>query len=154
MLSRRGGEVAQTLNSCRSKLAPLQIDTDKGFVRFEGRWRTVSNSGSETAGIPRLNTAEGLCIRATMSCSENIAKLYNPSEWPGRPNGFLRVANTEFKVIEWSPARVVARYEAPVADIELRISLMDHSVERSFRETKARGSESANSKIARHWVLE
>jgi hypothetical protein len=61
----------------------LQIDMDKQFVRFEGRWRTVSTTGSGFGGIPGLNTTEGLCIRATMTCSESTAKLYEPNEWPG-----------------------------------------------------------------------
>jgi hypothetical protein len=41
-----------------------------------------------------------------------------------------------------------------VADLELRLSLSDLSVERSFRETKARGDDTADPKNAGHWVLE
>jgi hypothetical protein len=130
-----------------------KVDTvGRSYVTFEGRWRTISESGSRS--IPRLNTAVGYCEKATMTCNENIAKLYSKDEWPGHPNGFLRVAGTDFKVIEWSKDRIIARYEAPVADLELRISLSDGSAERSFRETKARGSDTADPKIAGHWVLE
>ena len=62
----------------------------------------------------------------------------------GQPKGFLRLASTDFKFIEWSSARIIARDEAHVADIELRISLSDRAAERSFRETKARASETAD----------
>jgi hypothetical protein len=139
-------------NNVESPNRRVDVVIPHRLVTFEGRWRTVSQTGSTS--IPRLNTATGHCEKATMTCSESIAKLYGKNEWPGRSNGFLRVANTDFRVIEWSKDRVVARYEAPVADIEIRISLSDGSAERSFRETKARGSETADSKIAGHWVLE
>ena len=129
----------------------LRVTVDDSFLTFEGRWRTVSDTG---ARIPRLNTAEGLCVKPTMTCTENIAKLYGENEWPGQPRGILKVASTYFKIIEWSNARIVARYDAPVADIELRISLADTAAERSFRETKARGSQTADSKNAGHWILE
>jgi len=133
--------------------SPLRkVNVEDSYVTFEGRWRSIAQTGS--IKLPRLNTVSGICDRETRTCQENIARLYGKGEWLANSPGYLSVTNLEFRVIEWSSARIVARYEAPVADFELRVSLPDRSVERSFRETKARGSETADSKIAGHWVLE
>jgi len=89
-----------------------------------------------------------------MTCTETIALLFGPDD--KTPDGVSRLflQTNDYKVIEWSSTTIVARENAPVADIELRISLADRSAERSSRETKARGSETANPGISRHWVLE
>jgi hypothetical protein len=133
--------------------SPLRkVNVDDRFVTFEGRWLTISQTGSTK--IPKLNTISGICIRQNKTCEERLANLFGKGEWSANGPGYLSVTTTEFQIIEWSSDRIVARYEAPVADVELRISLADRSVERSFRETKARGSDTADPKIAVHWVLE
>jgi hypothetical protein len=117
--------------------SPLHtVNVETGYVTFEVRWRAISQTGS--IRMPKLNTVSGICVRETRTCQENIARLYEKGEWSENGAGYLSVTTLEFRVIEWSSARIVARYEAPVADFEIRISLSDRSVERSFRETKAR----------------
>jgi hypothetical protein len=37
--------------------------------------------------------------------------------------GYLLVTALEFRVIEWSSARIAARYEVPFAEFEIRIFL-------------------------------
>ena len=49
---------------------------------------------------------------------------------------------------------IIAKWDAPVADVELKISLKDRFAERSYRETKARGDETSNPEIYGKWVLE
>ena len=133
--------------------SPLRkVNVEANYVTFEGRWRAIARTGSTR--MPRLNTISGICVRETRTCQENIARLYEKGEWSANGPGYLSVSSLEFRVIEWSSANIVARYEAPVADFEIRISLSDRSVERSFRETRARGSDTADPKITWHWVLE
>jgi hypothetical protein len=87
-----------------------------------------------------------------MACEENIAVLATPQDTP--PGNTLYVLSTQYKIISWSNDIINARYEAPVAEFELKISVRDEFAERTFRETKARGSETANPNIYAHWVLE
>jgi hypothetical protein len=131
---------------------PRAVNVEQGYVTFEGRWRVIADRVG--VHMPKLNTISGVCRRNTKTCEESVAKLFRKSEWLRDRPGYLIVTTTEFEIVEWSSARIVARYEAPVADLELRLSLSDLSVERSFRETKARGSDTADPKNAGHWVLE
>lgn len=137
----------------RSPSKRIYVDEQTGsYVSFEGRWRATSQPGF--AVISGVNTTSGNCTKKTMTCSEIIALLFSTAD--KTPDGVSRLflQTNDYKIIEWSLTRIVAREEAPVADIELRISLVDGSAERNSRETKARGSETANPNISRHWILE
>lgn len=137
----------------RSPSKRVDIRDQSGFhVTLEGRWRATTQPGF--AVIPRVNTTSGSCSKKSMTCTEMIALLFRPED--KTPDGvrLLFLQTNNYEVIEWSSTTILAREKAPVADVELRISLGDRSAERSSRETKARGSETADPNISRHWVLE
>ena len=120
------------------------------LVIVEGRWKQTASSGSKT--LARINSAYVICNKLSMTCEENTAVLETPQEDP--PTNLLYIINITYKISEWSEDIIKARHEAPVADFDLRISVRDKFAERSFRETKARGSETANPNVFGHWVLE
>lgn len=128
------------------------VDETGQYVIFEGRWRILSETGSTK--IPKINTVKCICFRQTMTCNEITSKLFLPHDKNPHIRNILYHDTFDFKIIEWTPKLIHAKREAPVADIELRISLSDKSVEKSFRETKARGSETADANIQGHWVLD
>jgi hypothetical protein len=59
-----------------------------------------------------------------------------------------------YQIIDWTNDIINAKREAPVADIQITISLKDNFAEKSFRETKARGSDTANPNVYGKWILE
>jgi len=89
-----------------------------------------------------------------MTCLEKTAVLATPEDSPILKEKFLYILDVNYRIINWSDDIINAKYEALVADFEIRISLRDKFAERSFRETKARGSETANSNVYEHWILE
>lgn len=120
------------------------------LVIVEGRWKQTASSGSNL--LARINSAYVTCNKLSMTCEENIAVLAAPQDTP--PANLLYIVSTKYKINSWSDDIIKARYEALVADFDLRISVRDKFAERSFRETKARGSETANPNVFGHWVLE
>jgi hypothetical protein len=124
----------------------------KEYVSFEGRWKAISQQKIEM--LPSINTVVGYCNKNTLTCSETIALYYRPDDRTPSGVPYLYLQSHEFRVVEWTSMRITAREEAPVADIEIRISLADNSIERSAKETTARGSAAADPNILRHWILE
>jgi len=120
------------------------------LVIVEGRWKKSASSTSNL--LARINTAYITCNKHSMTCEENTAVLSTPQD--ALPANLLYIVNVNYKIISWSDGIIKAKYEAPVADFDLRISLLDKFAERSFRETEARGSETANPNVFGHWVLE
>jgi hypothetical protein len=55
--------------------------------------------------------------------------------------------------LEWSATGIVARAEPGAADIDLRISFVDQHIERTSRETAARGATGVDTSHVEHWVL-
>jgi hypothetical protein len=80
--------------------------------------------------------------------------VITPREQPRFEKPQLMIVQTTYKIIHWSNDTISALYEAPVADVQLKISLGDKFVERHSRETKARGSKGADSKIYHALILE
>jgi len=137
----------------RSPAKRIILDKEtKGYVGFEGRWKAISQQKTEM--LPPINTAIGHCSKKTFTCSETIAMYYRPNDRTPSGDPYLYLQTHDYRIVEWTPTRITAREEAPVADIEIRISLADNSIERSAKETTARGSMSANPNITRHWILE
>jgi len=60
----------------------------------------------------------------------------------------------EFRVLEWPQNSIVARAQPRAADVDLRISLVDKTAERTSRETAARGAKGANPTGVHLWRLE
>jgi hypothetical protein len=124
----------------------------KSMVSFEGRWKAISQQKIEM--LPPINTVVGHCNKKTLTCSETLALYYRPDDRTPSGDPYLYPQTHDYRVIEWTSTRIIAREEAPVADIEIRISLVDKSIERSAKETTARGSMTADPNISRHWILE
>jgi hypothetical protein len=91
--------------------------------------------------------------RQSMQCVESEAKVITPQELKDMKESLLSVDRFEYKIIEWSDALLRAKREAPVSDVELRVSFADKSAEKSFRETKARGAETSNPEVSGYWIL-
>jgi hypothetical protein len=120
------------------------------LVIVEGRWKQTASSGHKL--LARVNSTYITCNKLSMTCEENTAVLATPQDDP--PTNLLYIVNIKYKISEWSEAMIKARHEAPVADFDLRISVRDKFAERSVRETKARGSETADPNVFGQWVLE
>ncbi len=88
-----------------------------------------------------------------MQCFESEAKVITSEETKVLKESLLTIDRFEYQIIEWSDTLLRAKREAPVADVELRVSFADKSVEKSFRETTARGSETSNPEVFEYWIL-
>jgi len=137
----------------RSPAKRIFVDKEtKSHVIFEGRWKAISKQKIEM--LPPINSTVGSCDRKLMTCAETVALFYGSGDKTPSGDPYLFLQTHEYRIVEWTEARITAREEAPVADIEIRISLVDNSIERSAKETRARGSETADPNISRHWILE
>jgi hypothetical protein len=89
-----------------------------------------------------------------MMCKEVESFVFTPKEQPILKKNLLYNEEFTYQIIDLTNDIIKAKRSAPVADIEIIISLKDNFAEKSFRETKARGSETANPDIYGKWVLE
>lgn len=122
-------------------------------VTVEGHWRQTKWAGM--TGIPAVNAVNIYCNKLEGVCTEIRADLYTRLDKDFSPPPQLLVRTPQaFRILSWLDGSVVARDEAPVADIDLRISTKDGVVEKNYRETKARGSNTADPSIWRVYVLE
>ena len=122
------------------------------FVFAEGRWKALS--GTTARIISKINFTSITCDRNSKTCKEIISYVYAPKESRIYKNSTLYSDKFTYQIIDWNNDVIKAKWDAPVADIEMTISLKDNFAEKSYRETKARGSESANPDIYGKWVLE
>ena len=126
---------------------------ESGDVYLEGRWKQIGSTSSFRI-IPKHNSVSILCEKKTGVCTENEALLVTKSDNPITPSDLLYPEEFTYIITEWSDTTIKAERKPPVADVEIRISLIDKSVEKSFRETQARGSDTANPNIVGNWILE
>jgi hypothetical protein len=122
------------------------------FVFVEGRWKALPETKARI--ISRINFTSITCDRNNTTCKEVISYVYAPKESRIHNNSILYSDNFTYQIIDWTNYVIKAKWDAPVADIEITISLKDNFAEKSYRETKARSSESANPNIYGKWVLE
>jgi len=129
-------------------------EVEKDVVVAEGHWRQTRWAGY--ADIPAVNFVSIRCNKLDGTCHERRADLQSRLDRnPVVPGSFLFLVDApEFRILSWVDGTVVARAELPVADLDLLISTKDKVAERSFRETRARGSDSADPSISRVYVLE
>jgi hypothetical protein len=129
----------------------------KQYVVAEGQWRRTFGK-TIYAKLPLVNATYIVCNKQAKTCNEATAVLYTPEDTlPGagtRTSPSLSVLVLEYKIIDWSGGVIRAKSEDLEADIELRISVKDQFAERSFRETKARGSDKSDPNIFESWILE
>lgn len=123
------------------------------FVLAEGRWKALS--GTNARIISKINFTSITCDRNNMTCNETISYVYAPKEH-GRTDDNYKLYSLDFtyQVTDWTNDIIKAKFNAPVADTEITISLKDNFAEKSYRETKARGEETSNPEIYGKWVLE
>jgi hypothetical protein len=122
------------------------------FVFVEGRWKALP--GTTTRIIARINSTSITCDYNNRTCKETISLLFVPEEHRLFKDYMLYGQNFTYQITDWSNDTIKARWDAPVADVEIKISLKDNFAEKGYRETKARGSETANPDIYGKWVLE
>jgi hypothetical protein len=122
------------------------------YVSIQGRWKKTTKGNHHK--LSRINSTYITCDKQSMTCLEKTAVLATPEDYPILKEKFLYILDINYRIINWSDDIIDAKNEALVADFEIRISLRDKFAERSFRETKARGSETANPNVYEHWVLE
>ena len=89
-----------------------------------------------------------------MTCKEIESLVFTPKEQPILKKNALYHHQFTYEIIDLDNDVIKAKRSAPVANVEITISLKDNFAEKSFRETKARGSETANSDHYGKWVLE
>ena len=122
------------------------------YVFAEGRWKALP--GTKARIISRINFTSITCDRNNSTCKEIISHVYAPKESRLYENSILYSQNFTYQITDWTNDLIKAKWDAPVADVEITISLKDNFAEKSFRETKARGSETSNPDIYGKWVLE
>lgn len=122
------------------------------FVFVEGRWKALS--GTNARIISRINFTSITCDRNNKTCEEIISFVRNPKEDTMYNNYMLFSNKYTYQITDWTDGIIKAKWYAPVADVEITISLKDNFAEKSYRETKARGSETSNPDIYGKWVLE
>ena len=135
----------------------MSIAKDFSFIDknvfVQGRWKR--SGGNIKLNIPpRINTISITCDKNSMTCKEIIASVVTPQEESLFEKPELFIAETIYQIVDWSNDVITAKYEAPIADLELRISLKDKFAERRYRETKARGSKTSNPNNYLQWILE
>jgi hypothetical protein len=130
------------------------LSADGQHLVVEGRWKSLNKKVS--IEVPAANSVRIECDKSSGLCRESMAKLIRKSDDDqGHVNSeYLYAMVEEFKVIEWTDKLLTARAEPRAADIELRFSFSDQMVERTSRETAARGATNSNPKAINHWVLE
>jgi hypothetical protein len=153
------------LSACSNEVSSpaKQVHYNEEYISFTGRWSTLTDTGSFIL-IPKINTIDAYCERASMTCNESIALLYSPEEIDQKPvvsysgastgDGNLFVISQTYNIVDWTPKYIRATAETRVADIELIIWLSNETVEKRYRETQARGNEMSDPSIFRHWVLQ
>lgn len=143
---------------CNSSLPPIDtahksIAKHGNYFFVTGHWKQTERKG--LAKLARVNTVDITCDKDTMTCRENFACLYAKGEDETATVNSLSMGSIDYKIVEWSADNTIrAVYNAPVADIEIKISLKDNFAERSFRETSARGNDTASPDVYSHWILE
>lgn len=143
--------ISLVIGEIRSPEKRISIVGNYAFI--EGRWKRAQGSTKYTK-MTTINTVSITCDRKTMTCTETIAKLVTPKEEPWIGDPLLFIDTTTYQIIDWSDDTIYAKYPAPVADFELRISIKDKFAERRRRETKARGAETSDPNIFENCILE
>jgi hypothetical protein len=122
------------------------------FVFASGRWNALPGANAKI--ISKINFTSITCDRGSKACEETISLVRDPKEDTMYKNHMLFSQSFTYQITDWRDDTIKAKYEAPVGDAEITISLKDNFAEKSWRETKARGSESSNPDVYGKWVLE
>ena len=148
--------IAALVTSCND---PNSIETPRknikktgNIVSAEGRWKAMP--GTKPGIISKTNFTSITCDRNKMTCNEIESLLFTAKEQPVLKANLLYNQEFTYQIIDWSEDTIKAKREPIVADVEITISLKDNFAEKNFRETKARGSDTANPDVYGKWVLQ
>lgn len=132
----------------------FQLSESGDYLSATGRW--ASSTDRPSIEVPRVNSVALECWKERGLCMEYLAKLIQPADDVSgsvdRPTLFS--FGNEYRIVEWSASTITARYTPRAADVEIRISLVDETVERSSQETAACSAEGGEPSNVAHWVLE
>lgn len=128
------------------------IKKTDNIISAEGRWKALQ--GTKPNIISKINFTSINCDRTSMTCREIESLLFTSKEQPLFKRNLLYNHEFVYQITDLTEDIVKAKRNPPVADVEIYISLKDNFAEKSFRETKARGSETANPDMYGKWVLE
>lgn len=131
---------------------PKRINKKENVVFAEGRWKAMP--GTKASIIAKINFTTITCYHNNMTCKEIESLVFTPKEQSLLKKNILYNQEFTYPIIDWANDIIKAKRKTPVADFEITISLKDNFAEKSFRETKARGNETANPDIYGKWILE
>ena len=148
--------LSEQIRTPQKMIKKLSVDE----VLIWGHWKKIASKAS-SPNLAQINATQVLCDKQEQVCKEATAELYTSEDRLFVPP-FMGVVSSpsimasylEYRILDWSDNTIKAKYEGPIADIELKISVKDNFAERSFRETKARGSETSDPNIFYIWTLE
>ncbi len=123
-----------------------------GYAKVDGHWRQTRWAGSFNPAI--INAVRIECKQREAVCIEVGAQLLTSLDKIKGSSQIFLDGPLDYEILSWKDGIIVARTEGPVADFDLRISIQDKIATKSFRETKARGSDSADPNIWHEFVLE
>jgi hypothetical protein len=130
-----------------------EIITKNDRIEAKGRWVETARLNAKAPLIPKLNSVEIVCDRAKGICHEAIASLFTKDDVPQLSGQLLMAVITEYKILRWDASGITAKAAKPVADEEIKINIETKTVTRRHRETKARGSQTANPNLVIEWEL-
>lgn len=133
-------DTIQSLGKNITVLSPTQIYAS-------GRWKNISRN-TRDATEAKINTVDLMCYKNSMVCVENRAGIYRrfyPSS--------LLMYTEEHKITEWSDTIIKAESHTRAYDTNIRLSIPDNTVEKTCRETSARGA-LADANLVELYVLE
>ena|ERR1700682_6202260 len=132
----------------------FELAADGSTLTVEGTWHRLS--ARPTFDIPEANSFRIECSRRDRVCREYCAVLIQPSAEGAAyhvKDTLLFILAQEFVVQHWDTGTITAKAEPRAADIFLRISLTNHTAERTLQETEARGAVGARRTLDR-WLLQ
>jgi hypothetical protein len=150
--------IVTLLAACRGageeevRTIPLDVEVSPSVVTASGRW--VTGMKLDAPLLPRINAADIVCTRETMSCTDAIAALLTSKDEPEVKGQLLLSVLDSYIIDSWTETRIRAKSEKPVADLSLEIDLARKELKRTFQETKARGSATANPDFIVTWQLQ
>lgn len=132
---------------------PREIAATGDRMAATGRWVRTRRVNSTAPLIARLNSVDIVCVKARGVCHEAVALLYTREDAPQMSGQFLTSLLTEYEIKRWDDSEISAVAAKSVADVEIRIDLKAGTATRRHRETKARGSRTANPDLIVEWEL-
>ena len=134
------------------RTAPLEIALSPSLVTASGRW--VTGAKLDVPLLGRINSADIVCRRETMSCTDALATLLTNKDEPRLKGELLLSVLDSYTIDSWTDTYIRATAEKPVADLTLEIDLARKQLKRTYRETKARGDSTANPEFIVTWELQ